>query len=192
MVRKINKYINLSIITSIFFILLGMIILFFPKTMFDIFSISISMMAIITGVYLIILEVRTKDRLFPIDSALSGTLILVLGIICIMHLNLFQTFIPVLLGIWFITGSVIKFKLTFILKNANFSMWLLSLIMTLLSIICGLIFILEPVASSKIITLYVGIIMIIYSIVDMCEMFIVKRNINLIDKKLKERIKIID
>lgn len=192
MIKKINEYINLSIITSILFVVLGILILLFPNTILNIFSYSTAVLAIITGLYFIVLEIRTKNNLIAIDSSLFGVLLLVLGFIIIAHPNAFKTIIPLALGIWFITSSVMKFRITTILKNENFGIYLFSLIMTILSIICGVLFILNPIESSKVITSTFGLIMIIYSISDICEMIIFKKNIKKINKFFKETIAMID
>lgn len=188
MIKRINNYINLSILTSILFIILGIIVMIFPKTMLGIFSYSISIIAIISGIYLIILEIINRNNLFTIGSSLFGTLLILLGIIIFVHPKSIAALIPIGLGIWFITSSVAKLRFTTILKYENSGLWILSIIINILSIICGFVFILNPISSSEIITLIFGIIMIIYSISDICEMIVFKRNIRKIDKFLRDRI----
>lgn len=192
MVKKINKYINVSIATSILFALLGIIILLFPKTTLNIFSYATAIILIMTGIYLLILDIRTRNNLFYMESSFFGILLLVLGFIIIVHPSAFTVLIPLVLGIWFITSSVLKFRFSTFLRRDNFGLWVLTLLITILSIVCGVIFILNPIESSKIITSYFGLIMVIYSIADVVDMIIFKMNMKKISKYLKENAALID
>lgn len=192
MVKKINKYINVSIVTSILFVLLGIIILLFPKTTLNIFSYATAIILIMTGIYLLILDFRTRNNLFYMELSFFGILLLVLGFIIIVHPSAFTVLIPLVLGIWFITSSVLKFRFSIFLRRDNFGLWVLTLLITILSIVCGVIFILNPTFTSEIITSYFGLIMIIYSIADVVDMIIFKINIKKISKYLKENATLID
>lgn len=192
MIKEIKNYINLSIITSILFALLGIIIFLFPKTMLNIFSYIVALIAIMLGIYLIILEIKTKNNIFVIGSSLFGSLLLVLGLIIITHPNSFAIIIPLGLGIWFITSSVVKFRFSLVLQKELKGLWLSTLIMTILSIMCGIIFIINPIKSSVIITSSFGLIIIIYAIIQICQMIIFKTNIKKISKIIKEKMKIIN
>ena len=185
MKKKINYYINLSIITSILFIILGIIVMIFPKTTLGIFTYSISIIAIISGIYFIIFEIKNKNNILTTGFSLLGTFLLLLGIIILFHPKSIAILIPICLGIWFITSSVTKLRFVEILKQEDEGLWILAIIVNILSIICGLIFIINPISSSEIITSMFGIIIIIYSISDICEMMVFKKNIKKIDKFFK-------
>ena len=192
MIKDIKNYINLSIITSILFALLGLIIFLFPRTMLNIFSYTIALIAIILGIYLIILEIKTKNNIFVIGSSFFGSLLLVLGLMIVTHPTSFAIIIPLGLGIWFITSSVLKFRLSLVLQKESTGLWLSTLIMTILSIICGIIFIINPIKSSVIITSSFGLIIIAYAIMGICQMIIFKTNIKKISKIITEKMKIIN
>lgn len=193
MIKKFNKYLNSSIITSIIFMLLGIIILLFPKISLNVFCYFIAIIAIIIGIYLILFDIRNNEFFFSITINLFGIMLLLLGIIILVNPNFISILIPICLGIWFISGSVLKFKFTVILKDIRSdNLWISSFLMTLLSVICGLTFIINPIKTSSFLTSILGFIIIIYSISDICEMIILKRNINKISKSIKENYKIIN
>ena len=192
MIKKINKYINLSIFTSILFVLFGGVILLFPKTTLSVFSYTTALVLAVVGIYLIVLDIRTMNNLFYIESGLLGVLLLILGFIIIAHPSTLTVLLPVVLGIWFIVSSIIKFKLSAGLRGDNIGLWVLSLLVTILSVLCGVIFIVNPIESSEVITSSFGLIMIIYAVADSIEMIIFKRNINKIAKYVKEKIVLVD
>ncbi len=192
MIKKINKYINLSIFTSILFVLFGGVILLFPKTTLSVFSYTTALVLAVVGIYLIVLDIRTMNNLFYIESGLLGVLLLILGFIIIAHPSTLAVLLPVVLGIWFIVSSIIKFKFSAGLRGDNIGLWVLSLLVTILSVLCGVIFIVNPIESSEVITSSFGLIMIIYAVADSIEMIIFKRNINKIAKYVKEKIVLVD
>lgn len=192
MIKKLKQYLNLSMVMSILFLILGVITLIYPKTTLSVFSYFIAVMSIGLGIYLIVLEFASRNSYFMIDTGLSGVLILVLGIVLLMYPKSLTVLIPICLGIWFIVSSVMKLRFTYLLKNISSGLFVSSIIMGILSIICGILFILNPLESSTVITLSCGILIVVYSISDIIEIFIFKRNMNRISKKIKEDMKIID
>lgn len=189
MLKKINKYFNLSIASSILFIILGIIILIFPKISLSIFSYLIGISAILLGIYLIYLEVRYGSIFTLIDTSLSGILSILLGISILIYPKTVAIFIPIVLGIWFIMSSFMKLRISYYLKYISGSLYLSTLIMNILSVICGIIFIINPLTSSTVITIYIAILLIIYSISNLSEIIILKKNINNIDKYLQKEFK---
>lgn len=189
MLKKINKYFNLSITASILFIILGIIILIFPRISLSVFSYLIGISAILLGIYLISLEIRYGSIFTLIDTSLSGILSILVGIIILIYPKTVAIFIPIVLGIWFIMSSFMKLRISHYLKYISNSLYLSTLIMNILSIICGIIFIINPLTSSTVITIYIAILLIIYSISNLSEIIILKKNINDIDKYLQKEFK---
>ena len=70
--------------------------------------------------------------------------------------------------------------------------WILSLIMSILSIVCGILFIVNPLDGAEVIVSFVGILLFVYSLSDIVDMCIFKKNINVIKKNIKDGLKIID
>ncbi len=192
MLRKLNQVINEAIGVSIILMLLGIIFIIFPKMSIEIIAYLIAGIFIINGIYLIILEVYTRDLFFPMDTLINGCLSILFGIILLMYPNIFQVMVPIILGIYFIFSSIFKMRLSLVLKYIDNSSWILTLLMTILSIIAGFILIINPTTSSIALTLFAGITLIIYSISDIIDMFLFKKNINDLIKGFKKNIKIIN
>ena len=58
--------------------------------------------------------------------------------------------------------------------------------------LCGVVFILHPLASSEVITTFIGALIMIYSLSDIIDMFMFKKHINDVIKSFKKNIKVID
>ena len=126
------------------------------------------------------------------DTLINGCLSILFGIILLMYPNIFQVMVPIILGIYFIFSGIFKMRLSLVLKYIDNSSWILTLLMTILSIIAGFILIINPTTSSIALTLFAGITLIIYSISDIIDMFLFKKNINDLIKGFKKNIKIIN
>lgn len=192
MLNKLKKVINSSIGISCLFMILGIVMILFPKTSLNVLSISISLLLILNGIYLIILEIKMRDRWMPVDTLLVGILAILFGIIMFIYPEMLQVIIPVVLGTWFILTSIFKIRLALFLRNIENTPWVLTLVMSILSILCGAILIIDPITSSITITLFSGIMIIIYSISDIIDMIVFKKHINSLVKYFKSNIKIID
>lgn len=192
MITKLKKIINSSIAISCLLIILGIVLILFPKTSLSVLAYIISALLIINGIYLIVLEIRLRSKWIPIDTMLAGILSILFGSIMLIYPEMLRILVPVALGTWFILTSIFKIRLACTLKNIEGAPWILTLIMAILAIICGFILIIDPIRSSITLTLFAGIMMIIYSISDIIDMIVFKKHLNKLVKYFKSNIKIID
>ena len=192
MIKKLNKYINISLIISSLLLVLGLIMFIFPNTSLKVFAYALSIILLVFGLYLIIEDIRLSNYGFFAYFTLVGLNSILLGVILLIYPDLLSILIPVILGIWFILSSIIKIKITTLLSYEKDSSWIISLIMSILSIACGILLIISPLASAKIIVSFVGILLFVYTLSDIIDMMIFKKNINKIHKSLKSKIIEID
>ena len=148
MLKKLNQIINEAIGISIIFLLLGIIFLIFPNISIKIIAYLIAIILIGSGIYLTYLEIYTKRFLLPIDTIFNGILSILFGIIILIYPDIFKIMIPIILGTYFILDSIFKLKLVVLLRRINNKNWIVTFLLTILSIICGIILILNPIDSS--------------------------------------------
>ena len=152
-----------------------------------IYSIVVAVILIIFGVYLVVQDVIYKKFWLLFDFTLMGIICLVLGIVLLMYPDILTTLIPIFLGIWFIVSGIMKFRLTSLL-GADDGIFITSFIMSILSVICGILFIISPLSGATIIISFIGILLFVYSLSDIVNMIIFKKNINKLEKSLKDGI----
>ena len=185
MIGKLNKYINSSIVISALLMLLGIGIFIYPTMSLKVFSYSIAIIISLFGLFLIIEDIRyNMGMLF--DFSLLGIMFFLLGLILLKYPNTLTSLIPIFLGIWFIVSGFVKGRWTYYLSDYKLSIRILSFIMSILSIACGIIFIFNPLDGANYIASFVGILLIIYSISDIVDMIIFKINVNKIYKNIKD------
>ncbi len=192
MLKKLNTFINYSILISILLTILGIVMIIFPKTSLNTFAIILAIFLIIGGIYLIILDIRMHENLIPVDTLFQGILSIIVGILMFIYPDTLSIIIPIALGTWFILSSIVKLRISLPLRYIDSSLVTITIILSILSIICGIVLIINPTITSITITLLAGITLVIYSISDIIDMIIFKKNIKEIVKNFKKNIKVID
>ena len=185
MIGKLNKYINSSIVISALLMLFGIGIFIYPTMSLKVFSYSIAIIISLFGLFLIIEDIRYNVGML-FDFSLLGIMFFLLGLILLKYPNALTSLIPIFLGIWFIVSGFVKGRWTYYLSDYKLSIRILSFIMSILSIVCGIIFIFNPLDGANYIASFVGILLIIYSISDIVDMIIFKINVNKIYKNIKD------
>ena len=116
-------------------------------------------------------------------SDISNQLNIIYGIICIISGIFFiekpeiiGSIIPVVMGIGIIISSSLKIQQSFNLKSLNSSYFFWSFVTALLSLICGVILLFNPFKGAVIITKVIGIFLVIYAILDICNTIVLKKS----------------
>lgn len=190
MIKRFNRFMNSSILLSALFMIIGIVFILLPKESLTTVSYVISFLLIIYGIFLFTMDCKYGNLLF-IDNFANGILSVIFGIIILMYPKFLASIIPIVLGILFIISSLFKIRVSISLKGET-EYWLISLLLSILSIVCGIILIINPFESAVTVTLLMGIILVIYSVTDMLDMIIFKKNINDIAKKIKKSFKELD
>lgn len=182
MLSIIKKELNMSIIASIIYAILGIIIVTNPETTLNIVSIVISISAIIYGIIVTIINIANikEER-----NLIFGILLIVLGIALLIYPNSLTVLISLGVGIWFISNSISRIKLAILLKDVEELNWLIILVSAIITLLIGISFIFTPLISAITVTIISGILMVVYSIVDIFEIIFIKKNINVIQKVLE-------
>ena len=182
MLNKLNKYLNSGIILTIVFLLVGGILIVKPDISFNIISYLIGASLIVSGIYLFIIDSKTKNIF--INVFLYAILITLIGILIILNPVTLKVILPIFLGLWFLISGIFKIRLDIYMKDEPY--FILSLITNIITVICGVILLINPVESVSAITISLGIIIVVSSISSLIDIIIFKKNINSVVKYLKE------
>lgn len=182
MLNKLNKYLNSGIILTIVFLLVGGILIVKPDISFNIISYLIGASLIVSGIYLFIIDSKTKNIF--INVFLYAILLILIGILIILNPITLKVILPIFLGLWFLISGIFKIRLDIYMKDEPY--FILSLITNIITVICGVILLINPVESVSAITISLGIIIVVSSISSLIDIIIFKKNINSVVKYIKE------
>lgn len=164
----------MSIIESIIFALLGAILICKPEGTVKAITCIVSIIFICIGIYKIISFFMAKGKYdFYNYNLLYGLMACIIGVVAIVYSTTISTIFRIMIGIWIIYSSFMRMNFTIKLKALNSNVWIYSLILAIIIFICGLYILI----NSGAVVVTVGIIMLIYSIIDIIEDVIFIKNI---------------
>ncbi len=174
---EVKKTIWPSLISSGVILVLGLL-LFFKS------SVTLMGISYIFGGLIIAIGVLAIVRFISNNhSDISNQLNIIYGIICIISGIFFiekpeiiGSIIPVVMGIGIIISSSLKIQQSFNLKSLNSSYFFWSFVTALLSLICGVVLLFNPFKGAVIITKVIGIFLVMYAILDICNTLVLKKS----------------
>ncbi len=181
---KIKRMNITSIIFSVVFILIGAFLLARPEDAIHLVSYALGILLILWGIISIIQFFTDKES----DSYLEigfiiGVFIFIFGLIIIIKPNIVASIIPLLLGIWMLINGVTKLSYALTLNKLTSAAG--SIIISLLIVILGILLIFNPFEGAKTLVQILGVCIIIYSILDVIESFVIK---GILKKEIKDTI----
>ena len=161
----ISKIFKSSLISSVCLSILGLLLIFESETVI----VSISY---IIGAILIAMGVLGAMRYFyaeikSIIDIVYGFVTVILGIVVILHPNAIATLIPYIMGVLIIVSSVTKMQYAITLNRYKNKMWKSSLIISIITLLFGLLLVFNPFAATKFVLKIVGWIILVYGVLDL-------------------------
>ena len=169
---QLKKFITSNIITSIIFIILGIVIAVFPETTISVFTYGAGAIMLLYGLYQLI-----TDHNHPFGLNFIGVALVVFGINSFVDPDRIASFLPTILGIWFISTSISKLQLSASLRKLNKTLFITSLILAFISILIGIYFVSSPMAATTALMTLLGILLAIYAASDLANMIIFRINL---------------
>ena len=189
MEKLMKKFFRSSLITSLFLIALGLLLIFQSDAVIYSISYIIGGILIALGVLGIIKFVQgtNKEQQTELDIV-YGIVSVILGIVVIKNPQAIASIIPTILGISIVINSATKLQYAFELKSNGNNLWKSTMVISIISTLCGIVLIFNPFKALTSFTKIVGIFIVIYAVLDMISTFTIKRNVKIFQKTMKEEI----
>lgn len=165
-----------SIVISLFFSILGIMIACNPNTTFKMISYILGTILTIYGVIKILEYLKMKEVSNIYSSELShGMIAILLGVVVMLCSNMIETLLRILMGIWIIYSALIRMKIAIELQkiDLNSKINLIIIVIATVMLIGGIYIIATP----GIIMMTIGIMMTVYGVMDIIEEIILMKNI---------------
>lgn len=164
----------ISILESLIFAVLGIILVWKSDAVITVISYVIGAIFILVGIVKIINYVQTngKSDLFNYEL-LYGVMSIIIGIVVIAHATILSTIFGIIVGLWIVYSSVVRGFTALKLRAVQSNVWIYSLVLAVIMCICGI----AVIFDSSMIYETIGVIMIIYSIIDIIENIIFINNV---------------
>lgn len=186
--KSFNKIWYGEFASSVLFAIIGILLIVWPEQIIKMISTIIGIAIIILGIFGIIRYFRNNERTFNFDL-MYGIICVIAGALIVTNTKVVASFLPVIIGIWMIGNSVIKIQYAMTLKDYNSNNWLTIMIVSVLTLACGILFVFNPFKGATLLTQTLGIALFAYAVVDIVNSCILKKNMKKFSKQVKEEIK---
>ena len=183
----IEKIIKSSIFGSIGLIILGILLFLYSELTIVSISYVIGGLLVAIGVMALIKYINNANKNTQNElDIVYGVGTVILGIIVISNPKAIASIIPFVLGIIMVFNSSVKLQYCFELKKGKNELWSSTMIMTVLTLTCGIFLVFNPFKGAEVITKIVGCIIIAYGILDMISSLRIRKTINTIQKVIED------
>ena len=181
---------KISIISSLILLALGILLIFQSEATIITISYIIGALLIAIGVMAGINYIKNFKESNKNELDVVYTLVcVILGIIVIKNPEVIASIIPVVIGVIIVVNSTTKLQYSLELKKTNNELWISTLALSIVMLVCGIVLIFNPFEGAVLLTRIVGIFILVYSILDLISTFIIKNSFDIVKKAMKEDIK---
>lgn len=170
LLEYVKKYERNSILTSILMAIVAILLITMPKTVLNTVIIVLGVIGLIDGAFHTISYVITKKEMKVFSNELfQGILEVIAGILLLKFKANIISIVPIIIGIWIIIEGIMKFQLSFNLRTLIDSKWILLLIFSIVSVILGVLIIINPFNTVMTLTVISGIFLLATAICNLIE-----------------------
>jgi len=167
-----------QMVLDIIICLLGIYSATNPTESTTVIAVAFGIILIVVGIYNIIKYIfnMNKGPFFAIDIT-YGILSIIAGIFIITNPLSLASILSVGLGAWLIISAIFKGALAIQLKNVKEETWLFSLVVSIITLVIGIVIIVNPFSTALVLTTSVGILMCVYSAVDFVQQILFRHRV---------------
>lgn len=171
--KFLSKIFKSSLISSVGLSILGILLIFESEA-------TIVSISYIIGGILIAMGVLGIMRYFYSEinnlmDIIYGVVTVILGLVVILNPQAIASIIPFIIGILIIISSVTKLQYALTLNKYKNPLWKTTLIISIITLIFGLVLIFNPFAGAVFITKLVGALILLYGILDIISTMTIKK-----------------
>lgn len=187
MVKKVYR---MSIVSSIILFLFGLLLILNAEGFIKSISAIIGVILLLIGIFPVVDYFRyRKDGILAGIGLISGIFSIVCGLMFLLNENMLMILIPVFIGVWMIINGINKLQIAFEIRDKNETSWVVTFVFSIIIIITGAYFIINPISGAELVTQTLGIIICIYALLDIIDCILIKIKFK---STIKEVAKVID
>lgn len=177
MENYIKKYAKNSLLISLLLIAFSFFLIFKPVQSITIIMSILGLIIIAIGIVKMIsyFTAHKEYRLYNFDLV-QGIICIIAGGVIIFKPTIIFTFLQFIVGIWMIIQSIVKIQISLNLRTLSSKYWIATLILSILTLILGLVILFNPFATTIALTTICGIMLLISEISTMFEAFCILKS----------------
>lgn len=181
----INKIFKSSILGAIALIVLGILLIIESEATIVTISYVIGGILVAIGVLALLKFYKAvKENDNTSMDVVYGIISVILGIIVISNPKAVASIIPIVVGLLIILNSGTKLQYSIELKKNGNNLWKSTMILSLISTLCGVLLIFNPFKGAAFLTKLIGFLILLYAVLDIISTITIKNTV----KKIKTAI----
>lgn len=184
---------KLSISYSLLFITIGLLLFIAPAGFVVLVSYLIGALLLIAGLNHIIKYIKEPQMALSKALLTFGIVLIMIATFLIIKPTFIGKIVPSVIGMCLIINSIEKLIYLKYLREQNTGSYLSSMVFSIIVLFVGIFLLFNPLSGTLLVTQTIGVIIVIYSVIDLMDKIKLKKGFkkDKKDKKNKE-IKIID
>lgn len=182
--KGLNRLYNVSLFTSVVVLAIGIFLFINPGTVMDIIAVIVGILFLIPGVTALVDYFKEKNQ----ASLFSGIILILISIIIIAYRKLIESIFPFIFGIFFVINGINRLQYALSVRKEYKIGDSRPLFMAILIMLCGVIFIIYPLTVAETAFQIMGLFLCIYSILDIVNHMVVKKDIKTMSNEMKNAI----
>ena len=171
---QFNSFMIANILLAASMIILGMVLYVNPSVAIKTVSWLIGLFFIVQGA-LAVYSYFKKDRITLLGfNLIYGIISIVIGLFVILNPFAIADILTMGLGLWLLVSGGLKINYSVRLRSINEQSWALTLVVGIISIIFGIMVILNPF-SKLIILEVIGLFLVVYGAIDLTDILLLKK-----------------
>lgn len=175
--KTLKKAEWLNLLLSLVFIIIGAILVKDPEGVLKTVSLIAGIVFLVLGFIKIIKYLKDKSNSNELYlDIVFGLIAIITGLIVIFCTSAIEAIFRIIIGVWIIFTGCTRFALVQSLKQANLKEWVISLILAIIMIGCGLYMIFTPGTVVAVL----GGVMIAYAVINIVQSIMFMKNSKII------------
>lgn len=179
---------KMSMIYSILFAIIGLLLFIDPAGFVVLVSYLIGILLLIVGISNVLKYSKNRDLAVTKTLLVIGVVLFIIGLFLILKPTFIGKIVPAVIGVCLIINALEKLMYLKYLEDKKSESYMISLISGIVIMIVGVVLLFNPLSGTLIVTQIIGVIIVIYSVMDIIEKMRYKKMF----KDVKKGIKIID
>ena len=186
-----NKIFKSSILGALSLVVLGILLIFESEATIVTISYVIGGILVAIGVLALLKfykEVKDNDDNDTGMDLVYGIISIVLGIVVISNPKAVASIIPIVMGLIIILNSGTKLQYSIELKRNNNNLWKSTMVLSLISTLCGVLLVFNPFKGAAFLTKLIGFLILLYAVLDIVSTITIKSTVKKIKTAINEGI----
>ena len=186
--EKLKKMRNNNIVSALLCLVIGIVMIVFPGRSLDVICQVFGVVLIIGGAACIVFFLQDVHALPNVMMLIGGVIFIAVGIWIFTKPEGLQTLIPFIAGIVIVINGIFNCAQTVELGRARYGRWWVALILAILTIVLGVLLIINPFGAALTIARIIGIFMIYDAVSDIWIMICISKAC----KNIKQEVEAVD